>query len=65
MAVKMITFRGQILILFYFNGALLTAYLYLYTPIATLSKNWTRLNTQQSMAKHPINGYVSNHIHTC
>ena len=36
-----------------------------YTLIATLSKKWTRLDAQQSMAKQPINGYVSNHSRTC
>ena len=39
-----------------FNGALLTAYLYLLYPIATFQKAGTCLDAQQSMAKQPIKG---------
>ena len=49
----------------YFNGALLTVYLYLLTPNATFQKAGTCLNAQQSMAKQPIKGCVSNHNRTC
>ena len=48
-----------------FNGALLTAYLYCYTPIATFQKAGTCLDAQQSVAKQPIKGCVSNHSRTC
>ena len=48
-----------------FNGALLTAYLYLLYPIATFQKAGTCLDAQQSMAKQPIKGCVSNHSRTC
>ena len=36
-----------------FNGALLTAYLYLLYPYCYPFKKWTRLDAQQSMAKQP------------
>ena len=49
-----------------FNGALLTAYLYiLLTPTDTFQKAGTCLDAQQSMAKQPIKGCVSNHSRTC
>ena len=48
-----------------FNGALLTVYLYLLTPNATFQKAGTCLDAQQSMAKQPIKGCVSNHSRTC
>ena len=48
-----------------FNGALLTVYLYLLTPNATFQKAGTCLDAQQSMAKQPIKGCVSNHNRTC
>ena len=47
------------------NGAFLTAYLYLLYPIATFQKAGTCLDAQQSMAKQPIKGCVSNHSRTC
>ena len=36
-----------------------------YTPIATFQKAGTCLDAQQSMAKQPIKGCVSNHSRTC
>ena len=36
-----------------------------YTPIATFQKAGTSLDAQQSMAKQPIKGCVSNHSRTC
>ena len=48
-----------------FDGALLTAYLYLLYPIATFQKAGTCLDAQQSMAKQPIKGCVSYHSRMC
>ena len=48
-----------------FNGALLTTYLFSYYPIATFQKAGTCLDAQQSMAKQPIKGCVSNQSRTC
>ena len=48
-----------------FNGAPLTVYLYLLTPNATFQKAGTCLDAQQSMAKQPIKGCVSNHNRMC
>ena len=53
------------MILLNFNDALLTAYLYLLYRIATFQKAGTCLDAQQSMAKQPIEGCVSNHSRTC
>ena len=36
-----------------------------YYPIATFQKAGTCLDAQQSMAKQPIKGCVSNHSRTC
>ena len=49
----------------YFNGALLTVYLYMLYPIATFQKAGTCLDVHQSMAKQPIKSCVSNQSRTC
>ena len=58
-------FEGQLLVLIVLM-ALSLLYTYLcYVPIATFQKAGTCLNAQQSMAKQPIKGCVSNHNRTC
>ena len=49
----------------HFNGALLTVYLYMLNPIATFQKAGTCLDAQQSMAKQPIKGFMSNQNRMC